>query len=85
MVLGFGLENSYTREVDQRLSSKEGDSDSKTIDVARGSAVGLLHRTFWMKLAFFLQFVAAVAAGLVFWVEKQRARGAPMPRIDVKW
>ncbi len=88
MLLGFGLENSYQRWIEEQPILKKDASDTKErklIEVARGSMIGMLHRTIWMRLAFLLQLVAAISAGLVFWIEKQRARGAPLPRIDVKW
>jgi hypothetical protein len=89
MLLGFGLENSYKEWVENRLSTKkEKEPDTskvrKEIDVQRGQYLQALSRTIWLKLALLLQFIATVAAALVFWVEK-RGPAAPLPSIDVKW
>jgi hypothetical protein len=42
-----------------------------------------VYRTAWLKLAVSLHLLAAVAAGLEFWLVLRRTR--PLPRIDVSW
>jgi hypothetical protein len=87
MVLGFGLENSFKEWVDNQPEIKKEPTDNKEkkhIEVARGSALGMLHRTIYLRLALLLQIVATISAALVFWIEK-RGPNAPLPAIDVKW
>jgi hypothetical protein len=87
MFLGFGLENSFTAWVDNHPDIKKDAQDSKEkkeIEVKRGQMVVMLHRTLWLRLTLLLQIAAAVAAGLVFWIER-RGTAAPLPVVEVKW
>jgi hypothetical protein len=87
MLLGFGLENSYTAWVDSHPEMKkeaQNSKEMKEIEVARGMRLAMLHRTIWLRLTLLLQIVAAVSAGLVFWIER-RGTAAPLPIFEVKW
>jgi hypothetical protein len=87
MLLGFSLENNFEAYVRSRPEYKKeakSDFEQKRMDVDRGGRIAYVQRTIWLRLAFFLQLVAAVAAGLVFWIDK-RGPSMPLPCIDVKW
>jgi len=43
------------------------------------------HMTAWMKLAFRVHLIAAVAAALEWWVDSRKAKNLPPPKVEVRW
>jgi hypothetical protein len=88
-VSGFPLEARVTEEVDRQEVQKKAEApgaaavDVKRAAVLRGREVGELHRTASLTWATGLNALAALAALLVFWVERRGAR--PLPRVDALW
>jgi hypothetical protein len=86
VVLPFSLENSVAAWADSKHQAKEGErTHERQVRLAeRGMDVEKVQRTIWWRLAVFLHIVAAVAAALVYWVEK-RGPARPLPALELRY
>ncbi|MFQ3593097.1 MAG: hypothetical protein SNJ82_07890, partial [Gemmataceae bacterium] len=87
-LLPFSLESRMTSYAYSDPKLKPDDQDksevSKKKQVLRGRIIQQVKRTTWFNLVVLLHLVAAVAAGLVYWIEK-RGPGKPLPRLELRF
>jgi hypothetical protein len=50
----------------------------------RSQLLGMVKRTWYLRLAFVLHIIATVAAALVFWIER-RGPNQPPPALELRW
>jgi hypothetical protein len=87
LVLNFSLENRFKEYVNDNPDLKTENKntvDLKRIEVARGTLLSSLERTFWLRLTVFLVLLALVSAVFVFWMSK-RGEHRPMPKLELMW
>ena len=90
LLTGFNLETTTRATVAKGLEAKskdaKSDEDVKTVEILSGQAYSsfAIHRTFYLRLAVVLLFVAVLAAGATHWL-LQRGPGRPLPRMELMW
>jgi hypothetical protein len=90
LLLGFTLEHrtisaAQDHYKDERAAAKTSE-DHQIVDLKIAQWVNALglQRTNYLRLAVLLQLVAAIAAGLTFWVEYRGSR-EPVPQLALRW
>jgi len=88
MVLNFGLESSATASIETKPELKLNDNattqQSKIRNVKVGMYLDQIQRTSYLKLAFWVQLIATVAAGIIYWLERRGAK-TPLPNLQFHW
>ena len=87
-LLPFSLESRVASYVNADLELRAVDTDKSTValdkQIERGKVISQVQRTTWFNLVVLLHLIAAVTAGLVYWIEK-RGPGKPLPRVEVRY
>jgi hypothetical protein len=90
LLLSFSLESRMKEWITSTIEAKKGTDvrlrtdEQKQLDAIQGNLLGQVRRTFWLRLAFLLQLLAAAAAGLVYWMER-RGPSRPPPYLEFGW
>jgi hypothetical protein len=87
-LLPFSLESRMVSFANSDPTLKADDRDKSLVavkkQVERGKVINQVQRTTWFNLVVLLHLIAAVTAGLVYWIEK-RGPGKPLPRVEVRY
>jgi hypothetical protein len=86
LLLGFSLESKTKEAIKSQIDPEkvEGTKAKKLAEMARGSALEAIQRTFWLNLVVVLHILAILAAALVFWIGK-RGEQRPLPKLELMW
>jgi hypothetical protein len=84
---GFGLENMVKEMAEKSVEADRRDATKKPefADFKKAQIVAIFNATTtsWFRLALLLLIVAAIGAGLDFWLQRRGSR--PLPRADLMW
>jgi hypothetical protein len=85
LVLGFSMESNARAAAKAKAASAEVGSDQQryVLEGKEYEALGV-QRTTWFRLVLILELVAAIVAGLTFWLDYRGAR-QPIPQLAMRW
>jgi hypothetical protein len=91
LLLGFSLESSAWAAADAKVAAIKKDNPSSIHDEEEASLVRWreyqalgVHRTTAFRVVLLLELIAAIAAGLAFWLD-YRGTGQPIPQLAMRW
>jgi hypothetical protein len=90
LLAGFPLESSMkaygewkaTKEVP---ATKRDAVEETTYRVIVGQYAGMVERTTWLYLAFYLHLLAVVVTLLLFWLSQRERFNKPLPLLEMRW
>jgi hypothetical protein len=87
LLIGFSLERKVVEKTDAEMKVRQEaaktDGEKNQLAAARGYALSMLKRTFWLRLAFTLYFLALFCTLLQIWVTRRANR--PLPKVELVW
>jgi hypothetical protein len=85
--VGFSMESVVREKADKAyredLDRAKNTADKKGASLEHGSRLLFLHRAMPFKATFWLNVIAFLFAGLVFWIDVRRT--APIPKFEFRW